>query len=103
MYSFIRADVIRDTVCQSSQSEENIGTTFLSLLHFLHSFSFFSFSTLGFTQRNVYCILEDQHIKTGEIDIPERTYKAEVSLQLVNNLNIAWHVKRHKKGNQFQN
>lgn len=56
-----------------------------------------------FYVENVYWILEDQNIIIVEIDIPERTYKVEVSSQVVNNLNIAWHVKRHKNGNQFQN
>lgn len=38
-----------------------------------------------------------------EITIPYTTDKVEGASQLVNNLNIAWHVKGHKKGNQFQN
>lgn len=50
-----------------------------------------------FYAENVYWILEGQNIIIVEIDIPERTYKVEVSSQVVNNLNIAWHVKRHKK------
>lgn len=70
-------------------------------MYFYTNFWFY-FLHFRFHAENVYWILEDQHI-TVEIDIPEKTYKVEVSSQVVNNLNIAWHVKRHKKGNQFQN
>lgn len=67
----------------------------MSMLHFCT----LTISTLDFTQKND--ILEDYHIVTMEISIPQTTDKVEGSSQLVNNLNIAWYVKRHKKGNQF--